>query len=158
MNAVDGQESAADALEDPRFLCHLGECDGLRDAFFERQIPAHEKLAEADGENVEEALGGEAGYGEIAIAIGEGASGVEAFAFGEPLEVAALTPEGEVDLGDGRSVELRVEDGLDRGEGVEPGGEFPAWFAFEKAEIELLPDVVREVGDFTVASCHSGGV
>ena len=41
------------------------------------------------------------------------------------------------------------------GQGVEPCGEFPACFAFEKAEIELFPDVVREIGDFAVAS-HSG--
>ena len=45
---------------------------------------------------------------------------------------------------------------MNLGQGVEPCDEFPARFAFEKAEIELFPDVVREIGDFSIASRHSG--
>jgi hypothetical protein len=44
---------------------------------------------------------------------------------------------------------------LNHGQSVEPCGEFPAVFALEKAEIELFPDVVREIGDFSVTSSHS---
>ena len=51
---------------------------------------------------------------------------------------------------------MRAEDGLHLGLGVEPSDEFPARFAFEKAKIELLPDVIREIGDFTVSRSHSG--
>jgi len=36
---------------------------------------------------------------------------------------------------------------LNRGQSVEPCDEFPGSFAFEKTEIELFPDVVREMGD-----------
>ena len=117
-------------------------------------IPAQQKLAVAEGEHVEQPLRGEAGFGERGIAVGERAGGFEALAFGEPLEIAALAPMGEVDLGNGGAIELRTEDGLHFRQGVEPGGEVPACFALEKAEVELFPDVVREIGDFTVASRH----
>ena len=70
------------------------------------------------------------------------------------MEIAALTPIGKVDLGNGGSIELSLENGLDSGKGVEPCGEFFGSFAFEKAKIELVPDVDREMGDFTVASGH----
>ena len=78
----------------------------IANAFGGREIPAHQELAEADGEDVEQSLRREAGAAEIAIAIGERAGGVEALAFGEPLEIAALAPVGEVDLVDGRAIEL----------------------------------------------------
>ena len=106
LNAVNGEERAADALENPRLSCDLGECSGVGDAFVGRQLPAHQKLAEADCEDVEEPLRRKAGFGEIAIAVGKGAGGIEALAFGEPLEVAALAPESEVDLRNGGAIEL----------------------------------------------------
>jgi len=93
-------------LENPRFPCHLREGEGIGDTFIRRKIPAHQKLADADREDVEQSFGREADFGEVAIAIGERAGGIEAFAFGNPLEVAALTPVGEVDLGNGRAIEL----------------------------------------------------
>ena len=145
MDAMDGQEGAADALENPRFSCDQGKSGGFRGAFIGRKIPTHEKLAKADGEDVEEPLRREACRGEVASALGESAGGIEAFALGEPLEVAALAPMGEIDFGDGGTIEVCAEDGLDFGLGVQPGGEFPACFAFEKAQVELFPDVVREI-------------
>jgi hypothetical protein len=148
LDPVNGKDGAADALENPRFPGHLGECVGFGNAFFEREVPARQKLAKADGEDVEEPFRREAGFGEIAIAIGEVAGGVEALALGEPLEIAALAPESEVDLRDRGAIELRAEDGLNRRQSVEPGDEFPPRFAFEKAEIELFPDVFREMSKF----------
>jgi len=103
---VDGEEGAADTLENPDFLRHLGERVGPGNAFVGRNIPTHQELTEAEREDVEEALRGEAGGGEVEIAVGESARGVEALAFGEPLEIATLAPESEVDLGDERTVEL----------------------------------------------------
>ena len=70
------------------------------------------------------------------------------------MEIAALAPVGEIDLGNGRAVESGSEDGLHLRESIKPCGKFPAVFAFEKVEIELFPDIVREIGDFTVASSH----
>ena len=158
LDSVNGQDGAADALENPGFPGHQGECDGFRDAVVRRGVPAQEKLAQSDRENIEHPLCRESGFGEVAIAIGERAGSVEALAFGDPLEVAALAPESEVDLRNGGAVELRAKDGLDLGQGVEPCDEFPARFAFEKAEIELFPDVVREIGDFSIASGHIGNI
>jgi hypothetical protein len=111
LDAVNGQERATDALENPGFPGHLGESSGLRGGVIERQIPAHEKLAKAEREDVEEPLRREAGFGKIAIALGERAGGVEAFALGEPLEVAALTPVGEVtsEMGEPLNWEPRMD-------------------------------------------------
>ena len=103
---MNGEDRAADALENPRLPGHLGECVEFRLTFVRRQIPVHQELAETEGEDIEEPLRGEAGGGEVAIAIGEMAGGVETFALGEPLEVAALAPVGEVDLGNGSAIEL----------------------------------------------------
>ena len=148
LDPMNGQEGAADALEDSRFPRHQGECDGFGDALIRGRVPAHEKLAQSEREDIEQPLRRDAGFGEVAIAIGERVGGVEALAFGEPLEIAALAPEGEVDLGNARAIELRTENGLHFRQGVEPYDEFPASFAFEKTKIELFPDVVREIGDF----------
>ena len=93
-------------MENPRFPGHFSERRGLRYGIVGREIPPRQEFAETEGEDVEEPLRGEAGGGEVEIAVGESARGVEALAFGEPLEIATLAPESEVDLGDERTVEL----------------------------------------------------
>ena len=162
---MNGQERATDALENPGFPGHFGERARLfprptTSTYPERlvggEIPPHQKLAESDRKDIEQALRREAGFGEITIAIGERSGGVKALAFGEPLEVAALAPQSEVDLRNGGAVELRAEDGLNLGQSVEPRDEFPAAFAFEKAQIKLFADFVGEICDFTVSRGHNG--
>lgn len=110
-----------------------------------------------DREDVEEALRRKASICEMVIPIGQRAGGVEALAFGDPLEIASLAPKGEVDFGDLRAVELGAENGLHLGQGIAPGGKLPGCFASRNAVIESLLDVVRETSKFSIANSHNGG-
>jgi len=58
---------------------------------------------------------------------------------------------GEILGRNGDAIELVFDDGLDFGQGVEPGQDgFSFLLAVFKTLIELFLDVVRETGDFAV--------
>ena len=66
-----------------------------------------------------------------------------------PADKAAEPPVGEVLFGDRLAAETGIfEDGADLREGIEPGEDFGAAFAVIDAAVELLPDGLREAGDF----------
>ena len=96
---------------------------------------------------------GEFGFegGELAGGGGEGAGGGKQFLDGEPVEVAAGVPGGEVLGFDGGAVEMFVEDGLDFGEPIEPFNEVHAGFAVVEALVEFFAERAGEAGDFAGA-------
>jgi hypothetical protein len=68
-----------------------------------------------------------------------------------PGKEAAGAPFAEVLFADGVAVELGGEDGLDLGEGVEPGEEGLARLGVGEAVVELGAKGFGEAGDFAVA-------
>jgi hypothetical protein len=70
----------------------------------------------------------------------------------QPFAVAALTPFGEVLLGDGVALEVFAQDGFDGGLVVEPLDEVGAKFAVFEAEVEFVANGFGEAGDFTGAA------
>jgi hypothetical protein len=107
--------------------------------------------SEADGEPLDEFIG-EVMAGRLRR---EGVGGVEG---GEGESVLAHLPVAEAMLGpfvevlfrDGFGTELRAEEGLDLGEGIEPGAEVVLGFAFVEAAVELVADGLGEASDFAV--------
>ena len=72
-----------------------------------------------------------------------------------PFGEAALAPVAEVLPADGAALELVLEEGLDLGEGVEPGEEGVAGLVVAEAAVELFAEGEGETGDFTGASGHN---
>jgi len=95
-------------------------------------------------------LAGGGGCQSVAVAGQLGGQGEDVLA-DEPFLVAALTPVGEVLLGDGEGVEVLGEEGLDLGEGIEPREDLRAELAILEAGVELGAKVVGQSGDFSGA-------
>ena len=68
-----------------------------------------------------------------------------------PREEAAGAPFAEVLFADGVAAKLGGEDGLNLGEGVEPGEQGLAKLGVGEAVVELFAEGEREAGDFAVA-------
>ncbi len=89
----------------------------------------------------------------------EGGEFFEALGLGVLLGVvaeAALSPGGEVAVGDGLVGEEFVEDLLDLGQFVEPGEDLGAGLAVAEALVELGADGLGEAGDFAGAGAVGG--
>jgi len=76
------------------------------------------------------------------------------FPIAQPILVAAVSPFGNVVLGDGPAGEMRGEDLPDFGQLIEPGHSVFGEGAVEQELVELLADRFGEAGDFTGASFH----
>ena len=147
--AVEGGEEFAEEL--PAGLGIFGGVEEVSGG--EGEVGGQElrdRVGEGGGAGGGSELGG--GFGE---AVEAGALVLRFLPIGEP----ALLPVGEVNLIDGLGVEERGQDGLDFGEGVEPGGELFGFVAVVEALVELVADVAGKAGDFAVAvRVHGGGV
>lgn len=80
------------------------------------------------------------------------ANGGEALLLGEPVQIAAFFPFGEVLFTDGVAVEFVLDEMLDFGEGIEPADEGGAFLAIFQALVELVADGFGEASDFAGAS------
>jgi hypothetical protein len=111
--------------------------------------------AQGDGER-----GGEDGGEGVVLAgdlleaggfLADGAEPGAGLLVAEPVGIAALFPVAEVGFVDGAAAEVGGEDGLDFGEGVEPGDEGRGRLAVVEAGVELVTEGLREAGDFAGA-------
>ncbi len=102
--------------------------------------PLDEFVGEAGGGT--EVRGGARGE----ISGGEGESVLAQF----PLAEAVPGPFVQVLFGDGTAGEIRGDEGLDFGQGIEPGEDVVVALALVEAAVELFAKGLREVGDFSV--------
>ena len=119
-------------------------------------VPMAEELGEAGGVDGGEVLGEASGDGlpEL-VGVGGKILGVaEEVTLDFPVHEAAGAPFAEVLLGEGVPGELLFEDGLNLGEGVEPGEEGFAGLGVLEAAVELFAEGEGEAGDFAVARGH----
>ncbi len=121
-----------------------------------------ESAAQGDGERGGEEGGGGGGVARVILEgggllaeVGEPGAGLLEL---EPVGEAAAAPFGEVLFSDGAAVEVGGEDGLDLGEGIEPGEEGGGGLAVVEAGIELVADGGGEAGDFAGARRGGEGV
>ncbi len=88
-------------------------------------------------------------FGGGAGILGEGVGEFEGVLAEFPVAEAVLGPVVEVLLGDGFGVEVFGEQGLDFGEGVEPGEDGLMRFGVVEAAIDLVAERAREASDFS---------
>jgi hypothetical protein len=145
---LDAGDVAVEAVQE----VEAGEEVGIDFAF---EGHAGQEHGVAGGDGVGQGVGEFAvGTGEFGGVGGKCAGGFQKFLGGEPVEVAAIVPFGEVLGTDGDAGEVFGEEGLDFGEAIEPLNEVHTGFAVVEALVELVAEVAGEAGDFAGAFHH----
>jgi hypothetical protein len=98
----------------------------------------------------------EAGLGfEVRIFFCEMQNSGAGFPVAKPIMVTAVTPFGNVVLGDGPAAEVLGQHGFDFGQLIEPGDGVFAEDSVEQLLIQLFADGFGEAGDFTGSGFHN---
>jgi hypothetical protein len=143
--AAEGDNIAGQAVETAEF--GVGVIGGLGEG-----VSGGGEAEEEPVEDMVEDLGvvGRLGVSGIGIGIfGERVDEFEDFLVEFPVAEAVLGPVVEVLFGDGFSVQVLGEDGLDFGEGIEPGEDGMVRLGVVEAAVDLVAERAWEASDFT---------